>query len=81
MGQLTQGNDEIKLLVGWCDAGFKSWMLENQWIIIDFRKQMEEAFPVIIKGQQINIVQSYKCLGVTLQVFVPPAISFCSEHF
>lgn len=72
MGLLNQGNDlaykrEVESFASWCDSNFlKLNVGKTKEVIIDFRKKREEVLPVTIKGQQIEIVGSYKYLGVHL---------------
>lgn len=44
--------------------------MKTKELIIYFRRKKEDVFPVIIMGQQIEIVQSYKYLGVYLDTEV-----------
>ncbi len=67
VGLINQGNcvdyRREKLFVTWCDGNFLKLNLEKtKELIVDFRRNKE----VTIKGQQVEIVQSYKYLGAHL---------------
>ncbi len=68
VGLINQGNyvdyrREIELFVTWCDENVLKLNLEKtKELIVDFRRNKE----VTIKGQQVEIVQSYKYLGAHL---------------
>ncbi len=72
MGLLNYGSDlaykkEAQTFARWCDANFLQLNVgKTKELIFDFRKKKEEAVPVTINNQTIEIVESYKYLGVHL---------------
>lgn len=72
VGLLNHGNDvaykkEAHSFAKWCDTNFLQLNVgKTKELIIDFRKEKEEAVPVTINNQRIEIVESYKYLGVHL---------------
>ena len=58
---------EIDLFVRWCDDNFLLLNVEKtKELVVNFCKMKVHISPVIIKGQEVEIVQSYKYLGVHL---------------
>ena len=72
VGLLNHGYDvaykkEAHSFAKWCDTNFLQLNVgKTKELIIDFRKKKEEAVPVTINNQKIEIVESYKYLGVHL---------------
>ena len=72
VGLLNQGDDlayrrEVQSFYTWCESNFMKLNVgKTKELVIDFRKKKEKVLPVTINGQLIEIVQSYKCLGVHL---------------
>ena len=72
IGLINNGDDraykeEIDSFVLWCDANFLQLNVEKtKELVIDFSRKKVSISPVIIKGQEVEIVQSYKYLGVHL---------------
>lgn len=70
VGFINHGNSlaykaGIDSFVSWCEDNFlKLNVGKTKELIIDFRKKKEEVCPVTINGEQIEIVQTYKYLGV-----------------
>ena len=72
IGLINKGDDqayrkEIDLFVSWCDANFLLLNVEKtKELVIDFGRKKVEVSPVVINGREVEIVQSYKYLGVHL---------------
>ncbi len=72
VGLINRNNDldyrrEVELFVKWCDENVLKLNVEKtKELIIDFRRNKEAILLVTINGQNIEIVQSYKYLGVHL---------------
>ena len=71
MGLIVNDNDtdyvhEINSFVDWCDNNFLQLNVgKTKEMVIDFRKGSVVPPPVVIKGNEVERVQSYKYLGVT----------------
>uniref|UniRef100_A0A1A8MF94 Reverse transcriptase domain-containing protein n=1 Tax=Nothobranchius pienaari TaxID=704102 RepID=A0A1A8MF94_9TELE len=72
LGLIFRGDDlayreEVNSFVRWCDANFLQLNIgKTQELVIDFRKKKQTFSPVVIKGQPVEIVETYKYLGVYL---------------
>ena len=72
IGLLKNGDDraykkEIASFVLWCEANFLQLNVEKtKELVVNFSRKKDSISPVIIKGQEVEIVQSYKYLGVHL---------------
>ena len=72
VGLISNGNDqayrdEINRFVSWCEENYLDLNLsKTKELVIDFRKKKAMATPIFIKGSQVEIVPSYKYLGVHL---------------
>ena len=72
VGYILNGNDqayreEINKLVSRCEENYLDLNLsKTKDLVVDFRKKKAMATPILIKGSQIEMVPSYKYLGVHL---------------
>lgn len=58
---------EVANFVSWCDENFLQLNVnKTKELIIDFRQKKEILTPICIKSQNVEIVESYKYLGVTV---------------
>eukprot|EP00745_Piridium_sociabile_P003480 TRINITY_DN12039_c0_g1_i1.p1 TRINITY_DN12039_c0_g1~~TRINITY_DN12039_c0_g1_i1.p1 ORF type:complete len:561 (-),score=151.19 TRINITY_DN12039_c0_g1_i1:152-1588(-) len=54
-------------LVAWCDDNFLLLnVTKTKELVIDFRKTAASVDPLLIKGQPVDVVESYKYLGTTI---------------
>jgi hypothetical protein len=69
-GQITDEDDrhyrqEIEDFVEWCDRNYLELHVgKTREMVIDFRKNKRRPDPVVIKGTEVERVESYKYLGV-----------------
>ena len=72
VGHILKDNDqayreEINKFVSWCEENFLELNLsKTKELVIDFRTKKATVTPISIKGSQIEMVPSYKYLGVHL---------------
>ena len=72
VGLITKGDDQayksnIELFSCWCDSNFLLLNADKtRELVINFSRNKDGVPPVILKGHEIEIVQSYKYLGVEL---------------
>ena len=70
IGQITDDDDRVYLqviadFVQWCDDNFLELNVgKTEEMIIDFRKNGTQPNPVIIKGVEVERVNTHKHLGV-----------------
>lgn len=70
MGYITNNDyreykDEINRFVEWCDEAQLILNVEKtKELTIDFRRKKTEVSPILIKDQPVEIVSSYRYLGV-----------------
>ena len=73
IGLITKDDDtafiqEVNNLVSWCDENFLHLNpKKTKEMQIDFRRNPKTPAPLVIKGEKIEIVTSYKYLGITLE--------------
>ena len=59
--------ESIKNFVEWCDNHYLLLNVKKtKELIVDFRKNISPPDPIIIKNESVEIVSSYKYLGVTV---------------
>ena len=57
----------IELFNQWCKDNFLSLNIsKTKEMIIDFRRKKENLEPVIINGQEVEVVEEYKYLGTII---------------
>ena len=63
----TEYRNETENLVNWCSDNKLSLNVnKTKEIVIDFRKRSGEHAPVYINGDEVERVESFKCLGVQI---------------
>ena len=71
-GQITDDDDtdyrqEIDNFVDWCDDNYLHLNVDKtKEMIIDFRRNRAALTPIIIKGAEIQQVETYKYLGIII---------------
>jgi hypothetical protein len=70
---LLRDSDEAKYrqavgeLVDWCDRNFLELnVTKTEEMVIDFRRKSDDVHPLVIKGEEVRIVHSYKYLGTVI---------------
>lgn len=70
---LLRDSDEAKYrqavgdLVDWCDRNFLELnVAKTEEMVIDFRRKSDEIYPLVIKGEEVRIVNTYKYLGTVI---------------
>ena len=64
---VTEYRNEIENLVNWCgDNNLSLTVNKTKEIVIDFRKRKEEHAPLYINGDKVEMVESFKFLGVQI---------------
>ena len=72
VGCISRGNetlyrDSVDQFVGWCESNHLLLnVTKTKELIIDFRKEKEQMQPIVIKGENVEVVNQYKYLGVTI---------------
>ena len=58
---------EIKNFVEWCDVHFLDLNVpKTKEIVLDFRKGDKKHYPIIIKNEEVQIVDNHKYIGITV---------------
>ena len=66
-GKENSYRDSVDRMVDWCDSNHLCLNVsKTKELIIDFRKNKPPHTPIQIKGEEVEIVSSYKYLGSTL---------------
>ena len=70
---LLRDSDEAKYrqavseLVDWCDRNYLELnVTKTEEMIIDFRRKSDDVNPLVIKGEEVHIVSTYKYLGTVI---------------
>ena len=54
--------DDVKQLVSWCDLVLN--VSKTKEIVVDFRKSKSVPSTLIVNNSEVEIVDSFKCLGI-----------------
>ena len=59
--------DYVDTFTSWCDSHYLLLNVKKtKEMVFDFRKKKDPILPLVLKNEEVEIVQSYKYLGVTI---------------
>ena len=76
----TAYREAVSEMVDWCDEHFLELnVTKTEEMIVDFRRKKEPVQPLIIKGEEVRQVATYKYLGTTIddQLSWTPNVDAC----